>query len=88
MRPELVPWMTSTRLGSVVTVAEIEDGVAWLGREDDVQGRRSHGLAGSLETLSHLYNDRTLAFGIPTARIAGASWDGHAAKVRRRESPI
>jgi toxin FitB len=58
---------------SVVTVAEIEDGIAKLRREG--ARRKSSELAAWLETLLHLYGDRVIAFDTPTARIAGAMAD-------------
>ena len=66
---------------SVVTLAEIEGGIAKLRRERAV--RKSADLASWLETICHLYGDRILAFDAPTARIAGAISDrargqGHA----------
>lgn len=66
---------------SVVTLAEIEDGIAKLRRERAV--RKSADLASWLETVCHLYGDRILAFDAPIARIAGAVSDrargqGHA----------
>ena len=66
---------------SVVTVAEIEDGIAKSRRERAT--RKSSNLASWLETVMHLYGDRILAFDTPTARIAGAISDqargqGHA----------
>jgi predicted nucleic acid-binding protein len=66
---------------SVVTVAEIEDGIAKSRREGAI--RKSSDLASWLETVLHLYGDRILAFDAPAARIAGAISDqargqGHA----------
>jgi len=66
---------------SVVTVAEIEDGIAKLRREGAT--RKSADLAEWLETVMHLYGDRILAFDAPAARIAGTLSDrarglGHA----------
>jgi hypothetical protein len=66
---------------SVVTLAELEDGIAKSRRERAV--RKSADLASWLETVCHLYGDRILAFDTPTARIAGAISDrarrqGHA----------
>src|SRR6516162_3293078 len=58
---------------SVVTVAEIEDGLAKLRCEGAVP--KSDDLAAWLETVLHLYGDRILAFDTPTARIAGALSD-------------
>jgi toxin FitB len=80
----LVKWMdahSDSLFLSVVTVAEIEDGIAKSRREGAT--RKSSNLASWLETVLHLYGDRILAFDAPTARIAGAIADrargqGHA----------
>lgn len=66
---------------SLVTVAEIEDGIAKLRREGAT--RRSADLTAWFDTVLHLYDDRILAFDTATARIAGAMSDrarglGHA----------
>ena len=58
---------------SVVTVAEIEDGIAKLRREG--AARKSSDIAEWLEAVLHLYGDRILAFETPAARIAGALAD-------------
>ena len=58
---------------SVVTVAEIEDGIAKLRREGAT--RKSADLAAWLETVLHLYGNRILVFDTPAARIAGAMAD-------------
>lgn len=58
---------------SVVTVAEIGDGIAKSRREG--AKRKSSNLAAWLETVLHLYGDRILAFDAPAARIAGAMAD-------------
>jgi predicted nucleic acid-binding protein len=81
---ELVEWMdghSASLFLSVVTVAEIEDGIAKLRRERAT--RKSADLTAWLQTLLHLYGDRVLEFDAPTARIAGAMTDrargqGHA----------
>ncbi|MBA4033482.1 MAG: VapC toxin family PIN domain ribonuclease [Bradyrhizobium sp.] len=73
---ELVRWMdahSSSLFLSVVTVAEIEDGIAKLRREG--ARRKSSHLASWLETVLHLYGDRVLVFDAPVARIAGAISD-------------
>ncbi len=54
---------------SVVTVAEIEDGVAKLRREGAV--RKAKHIAEWLESVLHLYGERILAFDLACARIAG-----------------
>lgn len=66
---------------SVVTVAEIEDGIAKLKREGATH--KSADLALWLETVLHLYGQRILVFDAPIARIAGGIADqargrGHA----------
>ena len=69
---ELLKWMDdhSTRLYlSVVTVAEIEDGIAKARRER--AKRKAADLASWIEVLLHLYGDRVLPFDIAAARIAG-----------------
>jgi predicted nucleic acid-binding protein len=79
-----VEWMdvhSASLFLSVVTVAEIEDGIAKLRRGGAT--RKSADLTAWLQTLLHLYGDRVLAFVTPTARIAGAMMDrargqGHA----------
>jgi toxin FitB len=81
----LVEWMdarSDSLFLSVVTVAEIEDGIAKLRREGAT--RKSADLAAWLETVLHLYGNRILVSDTPTARIAGAMADrargqGHAA---------
>jgi predicted nucleic acid-binding protein len=99
----LVEWMdkhSASLFLSVVTVAEIEDGIAKLMREGAT--RKSADLASWLETVLHLYGQRILVFDVPTARIAGGLADqargrGHApgfadiiiaATARRRELTI
>jgi toxin FitB len=72
----LVAWMdahSALLFLSVVTVAEIEDGIAKLRREGAT--RKSDVRAAWLETVLHLYGDRILAFDTPTARIASALSD-------------
>jgi toxin FitB len=74
--PAVVEWMdahSASLFLSVVTVAEIEDGIAKSRREGAT--RKSANLAAWLETVLHLYGDRVLVFDIPTARIAGAIAD-------------
>ena len=66
---------------SVVTIAEVEDGIAKLRREK--ASRRSRDVAHWLDAVLHLYGDRILGFEMPTARIAGqlsdrARGQGHA----------
>lgn len=74
--PALVEWMdahSASLFLSVVTVAEIEDGIAKSRREGAT--RKSANLAPWLETVLQLYGDRVLVFDIPTAQIAGAIAD-------------
>ena len=69
---ELLKWMDehSTKLYlSVVTVAEIEDGVAKARRER--ARRKATDLASWLVTLLHLYGNRVLPFDVACARVAG-----------------
>ena len=80
----LVEWMdahSDALFLSVVTLAEIEDGIAKARREGAT--RKSSDLAAWLEAVLHLYGNRILAFDSPTARIAGSIADrargqGHA----------
>jgi predicted nucleic acid-binding protein len=72
----LVEWMdvhSASLFLSVVTVAEIEDGIAKLRREG--AARKSADLTAWLDTVLHLYGAHILAFDTPTARIAGALAD-------------
>ena len=74
--PALVEWMgahSASLFLSVVTIAEIEDGIAKSRRQRAT--RKSANLAAWLETVLHLYSARILAFDVPTARIAGMMAD-------------
>jgi predicted nucleic acid-binding protein len=74
--PALIEWMDAQSASlflSVVTVAEIEDGIAKLRRGG--ARRKTADLTAWLETVLHLYGERVLAFDTPTARIAGAMAD-------------
>jgi predicted nucleic acid-binding protein len=74
--PALIEWMdahSASLFLSVVTVAEIEDGIAKARREGAT--RKSVDLSAWLETVLHLYGDRVLVFDTATARIAGAISD-------------
>ena len=81
---ELIGWMerqSDALFLSVVTVAEIQDGIAKAQREGAV--RKARDLTAWFETLLHLYGDRILPFDINVARIAGilsdrARGQGHA----------
>lgn len=73
---DVIAWMdaqSSALFMSVVTIAEIEDGVAKSRREGAT--RKAEGLAAWLETLLHLYGDRVLPFDVEVARIAGVLSD-------------
>lgn len=75
--PELLEWMNrnSERLYiSVVTIAEVEDGIAKSKREGAT--RKAARLREWLQTLVHLYSPRILPFDLAAARIAGALSDG------------
>ncbi len=66
---------------SVITVAEVEDGIAKARRE--AAHRKADRLAEWLETLLHLYTDRVLTLDVATARMLGRLSDqargwGHA----------
>ncbi len=58
---------------SVVTIAEIEDGIAKSKREGAT--RKARDLMAWLDTLLHLYTARILTFDLATARIAGTLSD-------------
>lgn len=58
---------------SVVTIAEVESGIAKAEREGAV--RKAARLREWLETLVHLYSARILPFDLPAARVAGALSD-------------
>ena len=83
--PELFAWMdrNSARLYvSVVTIAELEDGIAKSRRAGAT--RKAARLREWLETLVHLYSPRILPFDLAAARLAGtlsegARADGHMA---------
>lgn len=80
----LVAWMernSGSLYLSVVTIAEVEDGIAKAAREG--ASRKAALLDGWLGTLLHLYGTRVLAVDAPTARLAGRLSDlargrGHA----------
>ena len=58
---------------SVITVAEIEDGIAKARREGAY--RKADRLAAWLDTLLHLYSARILTLDITTARVLGVMAD-------------
>jgi toxin FitB len=73
---DLAKWMdehSAELYLSVVTVAEIEDGIAKARREK--AKRKATDLAAWLEILLHLYGNRILAFDVVAARVAGALSD-------------
>ena len=72
----LVQWMdehSASLYLSVVSIAEIEDGIAKARREK--AQRKAAELAAWLELLLHLYANRILAFDLFAARIAGGLSD-------------
>lgn len=76
MPSALIEWMDAhspSLFLSVVTVTDIEDGIAKLRREG--AARRNSHLAEWLEAVLHLYGDRVLPVDVPTSRIAGALAD-------------
>jgi predicted nucleic acid-binding protein len=83
-REDLVRWMddaSDALFLSVVTVAEIEDGIAKVRRERAT--RKAADLAEWLEAVVHLYGDRILPVDLAISRIAGklsdsARGQGHA----------
>jgi len=58
---------------SVVTIAEITDGIAKSRRQGAT--RKADELSAWFETLLHLYRDRILVFDVAAARVAGALSD-------------
>jgi len=73
---EMVAWMeaqSALLFLSVVTVAEIEDGIAKAKREGAV--RKSRDLTAWFETVLHLYHDRIVLFDVEIARITGVLSD-------------
>ena len=73
---DLAAWMNRNSAGlylSVITVAEVEDGIAKSRRSG--AGRKADQLKDWLETLLHLYSSRILPVDPPTARRMGALSD-------------
>jgi len=71
-REDLVRWMddaSDAHFLSVVTVAEIEDGIAKVRRKRAT--RKAADLAEWLEAVVHLYGDRILPADLAISRIAG-----------------
>lgn len=81
---QLLAWMHTNSLRlflSVVTIAEVEDGIAKARREG--ASRKADRLAAWLDMLLHLYSSRIRPFDLAAARIAGgladrARGEGHA----------
>lgn len=74
--PALAAWMDRNSAGlylSVITVAEVEDGIA-KSRRLGAQ-RKAGQLSEWLETLLHLYGSRVLPIGLETARRMGSLAD-------------
>jgi toxin FitB len=74
--PALIGWMDRNSENiyvSLVTIAEIEDGIAKSMREGAT--RKAARLREWLETLVHLYGQRILPFDLAAARIAGSLSD-------------
>lgn len=74
--PDLVAWMDRNSAGlhlSVVTVAEVEDGIAKSRRQG--AHRKAQRLSEWLEALLHLYAARVLPIDLETARRIGALAD-------------
>ncbi len=75
-RLDVVAWMdrnTAALFISVITVAEIQDGIAKAGRVGAT--RKAADLGWWLETLLHLYGQRVLPFDVPAARATGTLAD-------------
>jgi predicted nucleic acid-binding protein len=73
---DLRAWMDRNSAGlylSVITVAEVEDGIARSRRAGALT--KAERLAGWLETVLHLYGNRVLPIDITTARRIGALAD-------------
>ena len=77
----LIDWLDQASNGlylSVVTAAEIHDGVAKLTREGAT--KKAETLHGWWEGIEHLYTERILPFDLPAARLAGGLTDAARAK--------
>jgi predicted nucleic acid-binding protein len=73
---DLAAWMDRNSGGlflSVITVAEVEDGIAKTRRQG--AERKADRLAEWLDTLLHLYSARILPLDLPTARVLGSLSD-------------
>ncbi|WP_428391993.1 PIN domain-containing protein [Lichenicoccus sp.] len=74
--PELIRWMechSNTLYLSVITVAEVEDGIAKARRQGAAQ--KADRLAAWLETLLHLHSARILPLDVAVARRLGTLSD-------------
>lgn len=74
--PNLIGWMeenTPLLYLSVITIAEVEDGIAKALRQNAT--RKADRLAAWLETVLHLYADRILPVDVAVARKIGAMSD-------------
>ncbi len=74
--PDIAAWLDRNSAGlylSVITVAEVEDGIA-KSRRQGAQRKADH-LAAWLETLLHLYSARVLPLDLATARLLGGLSD-------------
>lgn len=74
--PKLVRWMDRNSAGlylSVITVAEVEDGIAKSRRTGAL--RKAEQLSAWLESLLHLYAARVVPIGLEIARRIGALAD-------------
>jgi len=75
-RPVLAQWMDENSQSlflSVVTIAEITDGINKTRREGAVRNAAS--LSDWLQHLLHLYGDRMLAFDLAAAQLSGTLSD-------------
>lgn len=70
--PAMVAWMDANSADlflSVVTIAELHAGIAWLNREG--AWRKASALIAWIETVEHLYRQRILPIDFEVAVIAG-----------------
>lgn len=82
--PALVGWIrrnSASLFLSIVTVVEIEDGIAQARRRQAT--RKAAALTAWLDGLLHLYSERIIVLDVPIARLAGGLSDlargrGHA----------
>jgi toxin FitB len=74
--PSIVEWIDARSdelFVSVITICEIEDGIAKSRREG--ASRKAKDLDAWLETLLHLYSDRVLPLDVEVARLCGRMSD-------------